>query len=118
MKNTSQELNDVSINKVLIQTKDLKHPSCSQTIFMGGTRLRSQAVNLVPIKHVSSGAPLRRIMHIRRKAVLQGCSVNSGVVRHLKINPNIVPLTHELLNIVFKTLTISLNQYITHVGGI
>ena len=50
MKNTSQELNDVSDSKVLIQTKDLKHPPCPQTIFMGGTRLRSQAVNLALVK--------------------------------------------------------------------
>ena len=50
MKNTSQELYDVSDGEVLIQTKDLKHPSCPQTIFMGGTQLRSQAVNLAPVK--------------------------------------------------------------------
>ena len=51
---------DVSSGKVLIQTKRLKHPSCTETIPVGGTQLQSQAVDLGPVKNCSKSGPIFR----------------------------------------------------------
>ena len=57
MKIGSWELVDVSDGEVLVQTRLLKHPSCSETISVGGTQLQRQGVGLAPVQNPSVGVP-------------------------------------------------------------
>ena len=47
----------VSDGEVLVQTRLLKHPSCSETISVGGTQLQRQGVDLASIQNPSFGVP-------------------------------------------------------------
>ena len=55
MKMGTWELVDVSDGEVLVQTRLLKHPSCSETISVGGTQLQRQGVDLAHVQNPSVG---------------------------------------------------------------
>ena len=57
MKMGTRELVDVSDGEVLVQTRLLKHPSCSEVISVRGTLPQRQGVGLAPIQNPSVGVP-------------------------------------------------------------